>query len=81
MAVGDALVRRSCASWLGIACVAVTVSSCVKARLMRILVMRERIPCLVLIIPACRRLSASSRQLYFKTAHIFIILGLQTPSW
>jgi hypothetical protein len=26
MAVGDALVRRSCTSWLGVACVAVTVA-------------------------------------------------------
>ena len=62
------------------ACVAVGVSSYIKARLMRILVMWERIPRLVLVIPACRRVSASSRQLFFKTAHIFIIVVVTSVS-
>ena len=62
------------------ACIAVGVSSCVEAWLMRILVMWERILRLVLVIPACRRVSASSRQLFFKTAQIFLIVVVTSVS-
>ena len=44
--------------------VAVGVSSCVRTRLLSILVMPERAHCLVLIIPECRHVSSSSHRLF-----------------